>query len=268
MPKRITIQLFGDESDKGDVRLGDFIEQLRNVRKALRETELAITGAIEPQLDYRIVDLHHSTSTVVMEPVPISAPPPPDLAPSVISSFAGELRLIKKEKRLLIEPELPRLQAYQDIGATQTSRVQKVKIGVGRTLVTIDRAFKRNLDEIVGPDEFAEGSVAGMLEAVNFHNTNRFTLYPPIGPRKVSGTFPAQLRPEIKNAIGTFVTVVGQLRYKAWAPFPHGIAAELVDVHEPDSGLPTLTEVRGAMSGVLGGLNSAEFVDSLRNENW
>ena len=268
MPQRIRVQLLGESADNGDVRLGDFIEQLKNIKKALRETELSISGATQPQLDYKIVDLHHSDATVVMEPVPISALPRPGLAREVTSHFAGELRLIKKEKRLLSEPELPRLEAYQDIGKKENSRVQRVKIGVGRTLVTIDKAFKRNLDEIVGPDEFAEGSIAGMLDALNFHNTNKFALYPPIGPRKVAGTFQATLRPQIKDAIGSFVTIYGTLRYKAWAPFPHGVVAEGIDVHEPDSALPTMTEMRGIMSGVLGTLNSAEFVDQLRNENW
>ncbi len=267
MPRRITIQLFGDAADKGDVRLSDFIEQLKNVKRALRETELSISKGLEPQLDYRIVDLHHSTSTVTMEPVPIAVPPPPELAPQVISHFAGELRLIKKEKRLLSEPELPRLVAYQDLGATGNSHVQKMKISVGRTLVTIDKAFKRNLHEIVGPDEYAEGSIAGMLEALNFHNTNKFTLYPPIGPRRVTGTFGTHLRPEIKQAIGTFVTVFGKLRYKAWSPYPHGVVAEMLDIHEPNSELPTLTEMRGSFSGAMGTMNSAQFVDHLRHED-
>ena len=43
--------------------------------------------------------------------------------------------------------------------------------------------------------------------------------------------------------------------------------AEVVDIHEPDSALPSLTELRGAFAGNLGQLNSAEFVDQLRNED-
>ena len=105
-----------------------------------------------------------------------------------------------------------------------------------------------------------------MLEALNFHNTNKFTLYPNLGPKKVVGTFHPHLRPAIKEAIGAFVTVMGRLRYKAWSPYPHGVIAEEIDIHAADSDLPTLTELRGAFAGSTGQLNSAEFVDSLRNE--
>ncbi|SRR6266496_1995052 len=272
MSNRLTIQLIGAESDREDVRLNDFLDQLRNVKKALRETELAISGRDEPTLDYKIVDLrHNSPSTIVLEPVTLDGQPPfPLLMPQVVSGFTNELRLIKREKKLLIAPDLPRLQAYQEIGRRENthSRIESIKIRSGRSVVTIDRAFQRNLDEIVGPDEFAEGSVSGMLEAVNFHNTNKFTLYPMLGPKKVVGTFHTQLRPAIKQSIGAFVTVVGKLRYKAWSPYPHGVIAEVVDVHEPDSELPTMTELRGAFAGSTGQMNSAEFVDNLRNEDW
>jgi len=272
MSSRLTIELVGSASDREDVRLSDFIEQLRNVKKALQETELALSGGDKPLLDYRVVDLRHrSPATVVLEPVQAGdMPPSPELIPKVVQSFTAELSLIKREKKLLIHPDLPRLQAYQEIGkreATQ-SRIEKVKIRSGGKMVTIDQAFQRNLDQIVGPDEFADGSISGMLDAVNFHNTNRFTLYPALGPRKVNGAFQPQLRAAVKQAIGSFVTVVGKLRYKAWSPFPHGVLAEFVDVHEPDSELPTLTEMRGIFAGNTGAANSAEFVDNLRNEDW
>ncbi len=210
---------------------------------------------------------------MVLEPVSLddrSAPPPsPELKKQVVSSFTNELRLIKRDKKLLIEPNLPRLEAYQEIGKRENtrSRIEKVKIWHGHDVVTIDKVFQRNLDEIVGPDEFADGAISGMLEAVNFHIVNKFTLYPTLGPVKVTGTFDARLRPEIKQAIGSFVTVAGKLRYKAWSPFPHGIIAELVDIHQPDAELPTLTALRGTFAGSTGELNSAEFIDQLRHED-
>ena len=272
MSSRLTVQFVGSESDGEDVRLNDLIDQLKNVKRALRETELALSGRNEPTLDYKVVDLRHSSpSTIVFEPVPLDdrTTLPAGLKQEVVSSFTTELRLIKKEKRLLIEPSLPRLEAYQDIGKQENarSRIEKVKIWSGHKVVTIDKVFQRNLETIVGPDEFADGAISGMLEAVNFHNANKFTLYPTIGPTKVSGIFDPRLRSEIKQAIGTFVTVVGKLRYKAWSPFPHGIIAELVDIHELDSDLPTLTALRGAFVGSTGELNSAEFVDQLRHED-
>jgi hypothetical protein len=270
VPKRITIQIVGEKTDKQDVRLNDFIEQLKDIKKALFENELAVTGKNAPTLDYKVVDLRHSSpATVVLEPIPIEglAPSNPQFVTHVVGEFATELRSIKNQGTLPREPELSRLLAYQKIGLRQDNRISKVKIAVGGRVVTIDERFKKKLQAIVGPDEFAEGSIDGMIEIVNIHNTNRFYLYPPIGPKHVTGTFRPSLRSKIKDAIGNFVTVKGRLRYKVWSQYPHGIAAEDIDIHEPDSQLPTLSELRGAFAGSTGNLNSVQFVDQLRNED-
>jgi len=269
--KRITIQLVGDDSDRNDVRLDDFIDQLKDVKKALLENELAITGKDIPTLEYKVVDLRHaSPATVVLEPILIAGAAghiSEDFVQQVVGGFATVLRSIKKRGELMRDPELGRLLAYQKLGVRENNRISKIRIAVGRQRVTIDEVFKRKLDAIVGPDEFAEGAISGMLEAVNFHNTNKFYLYPMIGPKRVTGTFRNSLRPKIKEAIGCFATIQGRLRYKAWSQYPHGVMAESVDIHEPDSQLPTLTELRGAFSGSMGQLNSVEFVDQLRNED-
>jgi len=268
MASRITIQLVGSTPDKEDVRLNDFIEQLRGVKKSLAENERLASNGGEPVLDYKIVDLRHSSpSTVVLEPV-YSAGPLPEYTPRVLRDFSEELRAIRSEGRLKREPDFDRLEAYQHLGYHPEGLIQKVRIIVDRKSVTIDQKFRTRLQDIIGPDEIIEGSISGMLEAVNFHNTNRFTIWPPIGPRKVSGVFPAPLRQDIKQAIGNFVTVTGKLKYKSWSPFPHGVVAQQIDIHQPDTSLPTLAEMRGSFAGLTGGLTSVEFVEKMRHENW
>lgn len=271
MAKRITIQLIGASADKQDVRIDDFIKQLARIREALRETELNLTGNDKPLLDYKIVGLRHSSpSEIDLEPVNAQEkePPPKELGGKVIAHFSSELRLIRTKGQLLTRPDLPRLKAYQEIGSNPDNRIAEVKIKVGRTATVIDDKFKKKLDKIVGPDETVHGSIAGMLEAVNFHNTNKFTLYPPLGPRRIHGAFRAGLRPKVKEAIGSFVTAIGVLSYKAWSPYPHAIYADDIDIHEPESELPTLSDLRGAFAGSTGDMNSVEFIDHLRSEDW
>ena len=273
MSNRLTVQFVGDPTDKGDVRLGDLIEQLQRIRKALRQTEIGITQQGQPSLEYKIVDLRHaSPATFVLQPIPIGPEAVANI-PTVIQSFTNELSMIKRERKLLMYPELERLEAYEGIGIRETNRIQKVVIRAARKVVTIDRKFKKNLSVIIGPDQLADGTISGTLEALNFHKTNRFVLYPILGPQRVQGTFQNSLRPGVKEAIGNYVTVFGRLRYKAWATFPHGIIAKDIDIHEPDSKLPTLTDLRGSFTGRLGPpdlppMNSAEYVDYLRHEDW
>jgi len=268
MSKRIKIEIVGSASDAEDVRLGDMIEQLQAVRRALKENDLFLSGGSEPTLEYKVVDLRHSSpATVIIEPVPLRdmSLEYPD---EVTHGFSTELRLIKRDAKLLHEPELPRLDAYDSIGSAAHNLVQKVRITVDRKVVTIDDKFKRNVEMLKGPDELSEGSVSGTLEALNFHNTNKFTLYPMLGARKLNGTFDATLRPKVKDAIGNFVTVFGRLRFKAWSQFPHGVMARDIDMHERDNELPTLTELRGTFAGMTGNMSSVAFIRRIRNEDW
>jgi len=265
--KRITIQLVGAKNDQGDVRLGDFVDQLSVIKKALFERERLVSRTEQPQIDYKIVGLRReSPATIVLEPIALNGTR--GYAEKVVAGFSRELRLIRREAKIVDEPDVHRLEAYRRIGHRSDNLIAKVKIAVGKSPVTIDHVFKENVDKILGPDELVEGTISGMLEAVNFHNANKFTLYPPIGARKINGTFDPTLRPKIKEAIGNFVTVLGKLRYKQWSPFPHGMIAEDVDIHEPDASLPSLSELRGAFAGITGDRNSVEFVDTLRDESW
>jgi hypothetical protein len=268
MAKRITIKFIGSAGDKQDVRLSEFIEQLDGIKKALRENERSVSGEDELALDYKIVDLrHNSPSEMVLEPVPVKAIPK-GYGNEVVEGFARELRDIRKQGKTYFEPELNRLQAYQDMGARKAGQLASLQISVGRTAVMIDDVFQGRLEKIVGPDEFMHGSISGFLEAVNFHNTNRFTIYPNLGPKKVIGTFPTHLREQVKKSIGGFVTVEGRLAYKSWAPFAHAILATTVEPHKPDSELPSLFDLKGTMPSLTGKESSVEFVERIRDEGW
>jgi hypothetical protein len=264
--KRITIQLVGTADAKGNVRLTDFVDQLGLIKRALSERERLVSGIDRPKIEYKVVDLHHSDATIVLEPIALNGSS--EYADKIVSGFSEELRVIKREGKLTDEPDFHRLEAYTRIGERPDNLISKVRISVGRKPVTIDRAFKENVEKILGPDEFVQGTISGMLEAVNFHNTNRFTLYPTIGPYKIAGTFDESLRGKVKEGIGRFVTVIGKLRYKQWSSFAHGVIAEDVDTHEPDSELPTLSDLRGAFAGATGDKSSVEFVEQVRNEGW
>ncbi len=271
VPKRITIQLVGAFDDHGNVRLADFIDQLGTIQRALNERERLVSHSHIPRIEYKVVDLHHSDATVVLEPValnPIALSNVTGYIDMVVTGFSDELRSIKRDGLLTDEPDIDRLEAYSRIGERRDNLISKVKIAIGRKPVTIDRVFKQNIHKILGPDEFIQGTISGMLEAVNFHNTNRFTVYPSVGPRKIAGTFDDSLRNKVKEGIGNFVTVIGKLRYKQWSSFPHGVVAEDLDIHEPHSALPTLSELRGAFAGMTGDKNSVEFIEQIRNESW
>lgn len=122
--------------------------------------------------------------------------------------------------------------------------------------------------KVIGPDELVLGSVNGVLEAINIHNTLRFNVYPLVGPKKVVCSFPASMKSDVIAAIDRYVSVSGTLRYKHWSDFPHAMEAQSIDVFKEDRELPTLADLRGIAPEATGDLMSEDFIEAIRDADW
>jgi hypothetical protein len=154
----------------------------------------------------------------------------------------------------------------QEVPERAQFRVRGMTIRVGRSKVAITEKFRANMDKIIGPDEIELGSIRGMLEAINLHNTNRCNVFPLVGPKKVVCTFPQHLRPQIIAGIDRYVSVIGTLQYKQWSMYPHAIDVSEIEVLPVDADLPTLADLRGSAPDATGDMSSEDFVEALRDE--
>jgi hypothetical protein len=272
MSSRLTIQLIGSDADGNDVRFSELITQLEAIKAALKETESCIhDGSIERPLDYRVVDLKHSSpATFVLEPILDNRTA--GYTNRVLKGFTTELRRIREQRRLIAQPEMSRLAAYRGIGRRPKSHIREVRIALQEGHATreakIDQKFKENLKDILGPDIIANGAVSGKLEYLNLHNVRKFRLYPNVGPKRINGTFREDKRAAVRSGMDQYVTVFGKLKYKTWDDFPYEVQAEDIQVHEPDEKLPTFNDLKGIAPGMTGDLNSAEWVRRIRDEEW
>jgi hypothetical protein len=275
MAATITIQLVGAASDNGDVRFSELITQLEAIKVALRETEVSLLGSRQRAIDYRVIDVrHNSPSTLELEPIIENIEP--EEALRVMKGFTTELRTIRQKSRLITKPEIHRLEAYREIGPHENGKLEEVRIALreknfkseAETKATVDKKFKDNLQNILGPDEYTFGAISGRLEYVNLHNTRKFKLYPIVGPRWIRGTFREDLRTEIRAGVDRNVTIFGRLRFKNWDQQPYAVDAQKVDVHEEDNDLPSLNDLKGIAPNLTGGLRSDEWVRRLRDEEW
>jgi hypothetical protein len=278
MAATITVQIVGAESDNRDVRFSELITQLEAVKIALKETEVCLRdGQKFNPLDYRVIDLTHSSPSQ-FELQPITEKGNRDYANRVLKTFTTELRRIRSHSRLVARPEINRLIAYEEIGSREKNHVDVVRIALREkhaarpvTVVreaTVDKKFKQNLDDILGPDEITYGAISGRLEYVNVHNTRTFRLYPLIGPRWIRGTFNGELLPEIRKALDRHVTIFGKLKFKSWDKHPYAIGAEKIDVHEPDDELPAFNDLKGIAPNMTGDIKSSDWVRKIRDEEW
>jgi|SRR5438270_5152732 len=268
--ERITVELVGAPEDEGHLRLSEFIKQLQAVKGALKQTERTITGKDEPELYYRIVEVSHSSPlSVTIEPTPLRPEEGREIAKTTVKKFFTTLSMIDKKANAPEDFDLPALEAYRDLGTMLDKHVAGITIAAGgKRKVEIDKKFETKVSEIIGPDELIEGSLSGMLEWLNLHNTSVFHIYPVIGAKKVVCNFPKRLKEKVKAAIDSHVEAYGELRYKKWGDFPYAMNVSDLDILPPDDELPTLFDLRGIAPNATGGISSAEFVRAIRDEGW
>src|SRR5438105_1491048 len=100
----------------------------------------------------------------------------------LLSEFIKQLQAVKSALKQTDAPEdfdLPALEAYRDLGTMLDKHVAGITITTSRRRkVQIDKKFETKVSEIIGPDELIEGSLSGMLEWLNLHNTSIFHIYP------------------------------------------------------------------------------------------
>lgn len=244
--RQISVTIEGS-AEGGAPTLAEFLRQLEAVKVALKHTERVVTGSDEPDVYFKIVGLSMaSPATVVLEETAIDIDGKRGRLPKVPISSRFVSTIHQINQRGTVPPlvkDLSALEAFKSVGAA--SRSGAVTFASAARKVEIEPEFEVKLDKIIGPDQVIEGSVTGMLEAINLHNTTSFAIYPAVGPTKVACTFPSALKPRVIAGIDHNVRVVGKLRYKHWAPFPHAITADEIEVFPAPDKLPTLQSLYG-----------------------
>jgi hypothetical protein len=264
--RTITIQLHGPSSERGELRLDDFLDELQRVKAALRETERLVSGRA-PSLYFRIKKLQkNSPASVTLEAASDAQDEraEPQFASYVVRSLSTNLRLISHKKRLPKKIDVPVLETYRELVAPSEKRQIDVQIQVGNHSVLINRKFRDILDEAIGEDEFSYGSLSGTIEAINLHDKRRFWLYPTVGPARVIGKFRNKDRKRFAAAVDKYVTVFGRLRYKTWDMYPYAIFADDIQIH--DDKAPTLYDMKGMSPDATGTLTTQEYIDHIRDE--
>jgi hypothetical protein len=247
--RRITVEIKGSAEDGGFPRLTEFLQQLEAIKAALKHTERIASGSDERSVFYRVVALSMSSpGTVVLEETPVRTAERKAKLPKVpiAERLVSTLSQIEKRGKMPKAADLDALEAYRSVGTLLHRHIEGVTLKSKDKAVSIGEQFNRQIDKIIGPDQIVEGSLTGLLLQINLHNTTRFEIYPPVGPRKVACTFPADLKREVISGIDRNVRVIGKLRYKQWAPFPHAIAADNIEVFPEEDKLPTIFDLRGA----------------------
>lgn len=252
-PDLVSVIIRPAGGDDHSLAASDFIKQVDALRQLLALSEHRGSA------DARIVGLHmNSPATVVMETVGA------DERPLDLASFFAGIEQIALSGTAPREFGRPVFEALRDFAAVVGKSVRSATIEtLGRKLV-IDVEARKRIEAVFGPDTSSEGSVDGMLEAINVHGKkNTFALYPVIGAARVSCKFDDDFLPKVRPALGRYVIIRGELKYRWREKYPYEALANNIEVLEDWDDQPSFTDILGIAPGATEGVPSEEFT---RNE--
>ncbi len=270
LPK-FTIILKGSDQDNGKLRLEEFMQGLRVITEALKETERRLGGYGKSKIEYKIIKLsQESPATITVEPIcEILEEKEMRLNPrDTINTFISNLSLIKRHKLVPENLDYESLQKYRQIGELRKTHISDITIKNGHRKIKIDDKFSKNIHTAIGEDEYEDGSLTGKLETINIHGKNKFYIYPELGPKKVQCVFPIGLKENVKEALYERIEVEGVLRYKSWDRFPYAINVKRIDIYPPDSELPTFSELIDVIPDAIKDISPTQYIRNLRDEGW
>jgi hypothetical protein len=240
--------------DDHSLSAADFIKQVDALRQLLALAEAR--GA-----DARIVHLHmNSPATVVMETIGANE------APVDVSNFMAGLEAIAVGGEAPREFSRPVFDAFREFAAVVGKGVRSATIeSQGRTIV-IDLEARKRIESVFGQDISSGGSVDGMLEAINVHGQrNTFALYPIVGASRITCKFDDQLLAKVRPALGRYVVIEGELKYRWREKFPYEAKAHKIEILDDWDAQPSFVEMVGSAPEATGGLPSEEFTRKVRH---
>jgi hypothetical protein len=252
----LSLTLRGSEDDNGDVVLSDLKDFVAALTGCLKRVERKFENA--PHLDYRIVGLRRGSACLKIAPVTRCADP--SFGPLVLGLFTKTVSDLETGTKLDSRITSGDLLEFRKLLAPVRNKVRSV--GVGRTKLT-DR-FTSNIDRLLESAVVSEGSAKGIIEKINLHRKNEFTLYPPVG-EPINCYFQDSLFERVRAALKRNVTVYGRMHRYFGNPYPEKANVIDLEVHPPDEELPKLSEMGGVLKGAFGGKGSVAFVRKIRD---
>ena len=245
------------------MRFAAFMAQLQNLGNAINRMDRE-AGDGKAASYFRIAELSYkSPARIAIEP---SALPKRDYTGHLIIDRLNEVATALTEGTNLVGFDADLLEDIRALSKPVGRSVKSATLVFNGHQLDLSEKITHQLDEALAIEDECEGSIEGMLEQINIHlGANTFHIYPNVGPKKVTCRFHSRLYDDAVSAVGKRVEVLGTLKYRIGASFPHLIAVTGIDPFPPDIELPDLEDLRGRAPDATGVLSSEAFVRELRD---
>lgn len=256
MSARVKLIIHASGGDTNDVAASDFLKQVA----ALRELVLLSVHDTEA-VEARIVGLSRNSPAMIE----LEAFWRADQRPLDIDNYFGSVRRVLEAGAAPKELGRPVFNALKEFVSVVGKGVSQSILQIDEQEIRVEQYARQRVESVIEPDYTVEGTVDGMLEAVNIHgNRNQFVLYPIIGPTRVNCFFPDEMLDKVRPVLGKYAIVTGQLKYRWRENFPfEARASELECVEESDQ--PSVPDIIGIAPNATGGELSENFIRELRS---
>jgi hypothetical protein len=253
---RIKLIIHPSGGDGNNVAASDFLKQV----SALRDLVLLSVHSAEA-VETKIVGLStNSPANVELEAVWTA-----DERPLDVMGHFNAVRAVIDSGLAPKDLRRPALDALKEFVSVIGRGVREATLQIGEVVIKVEQQARSRVEGVFEPDYTAEGTIDGMLEAVNIHgNRNQFVLYPVVGPTRINCFFPDEMLVQVKPTLGKYAIVSGLMKYRWREKFPFEARANHIEaVEEGDQ--PSFEEILGIAPNATGGALSEDFVRELRS---
>jgi hypothetical protein len=249
--------------DTGDQTLG--VKAFAAQISAIARTLDAVKARNAARVQFEVVNItRNSPYTMTVREIPDPKAPTFSAVSALRKDLAAMAKAPVAKVAMAVQDDENRwdvVETYSEIIAAP----QVLSISIGRR--KIGREFIAKLKESILPNERAWGEVTGTLDAVDLHGKTVFWVFPKIGPKKVRCRAPlnTSIRAKVASSIEHYVSVYGELHYRAGDPFPFAIEKiSDIEIHDP-SRAPRLFDLRGIAPDLTGDKTVDEYLADARS---
>lgn len=254
MTSRVRLTILPSGRDE-DVTASDFLKQV----SALRDL-IMLSAHASSDLEARVVDLSHSSPATIE----LQATWRSNRQPLNVDSYFGSVRSVVEDGAAPRELGRPVFDALKEFVSVIGKGVSRATLQIGSQKIEIEQQARQRVEAVIEPDYTIEGEADGMLEAVSVHGKrNQFVLYPIIGPSRVNCYFSEEMLDRVKPALGRYVIVKGQLKYRWRDRFPTECRAGDIEILD-EADQPEIRDILAFAPDATGGKASEDFVREIR----
>jgi hypothetical protein len=255
MSARVKLIIHAAGGDSNDVSAADFLKQVAALRE-LVQLSVHNSEAVEA----KVVGLSRSSPATIE----LEAFWRDDQRPLDVSNYFAAVQGVLESGSAPKEFGRKVFDTLKEFVSVVGKGVKESVLQIDDKEIRISQFVRQRVEDVIEPDYTVEGTIDGMLEAVNIHgNRNQFVLYPIVGPLRVNCFFPDEMLDRVRPVLGKYAVVGGQLKYRWREDFPfEARASELEQLDEKDQ--PSFTEIIGMAPDATRGKRSEEFVREIR----